>query len=479
MQQRSPVIHWFRQDLRLADNPALSAAARSDQPVIPVYILDPAPGPGCGAGGAGRWWLHHSLARLAAALEALGAPLILRRGPTELVLAELVKATGANAIHYMRSHDPCGRAVEQAVRLRLGNDIELRSRPGYLLFEPEQIATREGRPFKVFTPFWKACRQQAEPPAPLPAPKALRGPDLAILSDTLDELALLPRRPDWTVGLAETWNPGEDGAQAALQQFTGSALGDYASGRDLPDRNGTSRLSPRLHFGEISPRQVWDAVRQANAGNPKSIVGGEAFLRQLGWREFSAHLLFHWPEIARQPLRREFRHMPWRNDERALRLWQKGLTGYPIVDAGMRELWQTGWMHNRVRMIAASFLVKDLLISWQTGEDWFRDTLVDADAANNLVSWQWVAGCGADAAPFFRIFNPTLQGRRFDPAGVYVRRWIPELAGIPDRLVHTPWQAPAEIMETAGIGTSYPLPCIDHGEARLRALAAYKALRAN
>jgi len=424
-------------------------------------------------GAASRWWLHHSLAGLQHDLAERGIDLVLRRGDAVELLSELVESTNAGAVFFSRAYEP--GAVEQETRLNdeLGERVALRRRAGSLLFEPEQIASGSGKPYRVFTPFWKACVASTAPRSPLPAPDQLRAPaSEPPASDILSDWQLLPTKPDWSGGIASTWTPGTAGATERLEHFMDAALANYSGDRDRPDLPGTSRLSPHLRFGELSPRQVWHAIDARADGK-----GKEAFLRELGWREFSYHLLYHWPHMPDRPLRPEFEDFPWRDDSEALTAWQQGRTGYPIVDAGMRQLWQTGWMHNRVRMAAASFLVKHLLLPWQAGERWFWDTLVDADPANNTASWQWVAGCGADAAPFFRIFNPIRQGERFDPQGDYVRRWIPELAELPDALVHQPWEVSQTKREAAGIGAEYPLPLVEHKKARQRALDAFEKIK--
>ena len=362
---------------------------------------------------------------------------------------------------------------------RAGQGSSLRRFGGALLFEPGDIRTGDGGPYKVFTPFYKACLKAGISRAPKPAPGKIPAPDAGLDGDGLEALNLLPTAPDWSGGLAEVWRPGEAGAQAQLDRFLDAAAASYKADRDRPDLAGTSRLSPHLHFGEIGPRAVWARAEASIARNGALEGGVRAFQRELVWREFSAHLLFHFPDIPERPWRENFARFPWREDEAALQAWQRGRTGYPIVDAGMRELWETGWMHNRVRMVAASFLVKHLLLSWQAGEAWFWDTLVDADLANNAASWQWVAGSGADAAPFFRIFNPMTQGRKFDPDGDYVRRWVPELGDLPARHIHEPWSAPPDVLEAAGVdpGRTYPRPIVDHKGARERALAAFDGIR--
>ncbi len=474
------VIHWFRQDLRLEDNPALTAAVASGASVIPLYILDDETPGQWRPGGAGRWWLHHSLAALDAGLRERGSRLVLRRGVAAGVLPQLVAETGASAVTFTRAYEPCNAALESGIERALDKDgITVRRFGGNLLFEPEAILTGSGGPFKVFTPFYKACLAGPPPKAPVPAPETIPAPGTFPPGDCLEDWDLLPTRPDWAGGLRESWVPGEVGAAGRLDRFLDEAVVRYGTDRDRPDRMGTSRLSPHLHFGEIGPRTVWHRVSLFADADGAAASGAQAFLRELVWREFSHHLLHHWPEFPEAPFRADFARFPWREDPEGLRAWQRGRTGYPIVDAGMRELWETGWMHNRVRMIAASFLVKDLLVPWQDGEAWFWDTLVDADLANNAAGWQWVAGCGADAAPYFRIFNPVLQGEKFDPDGRYVKRWVPELAGLSAKFMHRPWEAPPEVLEAASVvlGGTYPAPIVDHGMARRRALDALASLK--
>lgn len=479
---RNPAIVWFRQDLRLADNPALQAALARGVPVVPVFIHDPEDAGIWTPGAASRWWLHGSLEALAAGLRRRGSRLIMRRGSPLAVLREIAESSGAEAVYWNRCWEPDAVRRDALVAAGLADDgVAVSARAGNLLFDPGALQNKAGRPFQVFSPFWKHCLRLPEPDAPLPAPERIPAPARWPASADIEEFGLLPR-PDWAAGMRSAWTPGEAGAAACLQQFLDGALDAYPAARDVPAADGVSRLSPHLHFGEASPRQVWHAVRgrEQGAGRLSVSEAAQAYLRQLGWREFAHHLLVHFPTTPEQPLRSEFARFPWIEHEGGLRAWQQGRTGYPIVDAGMRQLWATGWMHNRVRMITGSFLVKDLRIHWLEGARWFWDTLVDADLANNTLGWQWVAGCGADAAPYFRIFNPVKQGQRFDPDGAYVRHWVPELGRLPKLWIHNPWEAPADVLEGAGVslGENYPLPLVEHSVARTQALSALKSMRA-
>jgi len=474
-------IVWFRHDLRLADNRALVRAVADGGPIVPVYVLDDDTPGVWRAGGASRWWLHHSLASLSADLETIGSRLILRRGPAIAVLTKLAAECGATAVHASRAYQPWAGKLEADLKARLEQDgVAFRRFAGSLLFEPEAVRTKSGEPFKVYTPFWRAATAEIEIAKPQPAPKRLLPPAKWPNSDYLGAWRLLPSKPDWAAGFRSEWTPGAKGAQERLDAFLKSALGGYAEGRNRPDLPSTSRLSPHLAFGEISPAAVWHAASAFAHDNPALDKGLEVFRKELVWREFAYHLLTHWPSLPEAPFRPEFAKFPWADAADRLAAWQLGRTGYPIVDAGMRELWHTGYMHNRVRMIVASFLIKHLLIPWQAGEAWFWDTLVDADLASNAASWQWVAGCGADAAPYFRIFNPIKQGETFDPEGAYVRRWVPELAKLPDALIHQPWAATDLERRAAGItlGSNYPAPIVDHAIARDRAMEAFKSLKA-
>ncbi len=443
--------------MRLADNPALHSAAK-DHDVLPVYIWDDDDSKPWAPGAASKWWLHQSLTSLSKSLKEHGSRLILKKGQASRVLLDLVKETGAKAVYWNRRYEPAlvaeDRETKQALR---DEDVQVESFPGNLLFEPWVVQNKSGRPFQVFTPFWNTLRQMA-PAEPVQAPKLSAAPKWPKSLD-LAQLQLEPSI-DWAGGIREFWKPGEGEALLQLRRFLKHEAG-YSNDRDIPELDGTSRMSPYLTFGEISPRQVW------------YLAHTEAYRRQIAWREFSQHLLFHFPKTSGEPLRPEFARFPWKMDPKKFRAWRKGMTGYPIVDAGMRQLWHTGWMHNRVRMIAGSFLVKDLLIAWQEGAHWFWDTLVDADLGNNTMGWQWVGGCGADAAPYFRIFNPVLQGEKFDPKGAYVRKWVPELAAMPDKWIHRPWEAPPDVRGTV----EYPAPIVDHAQARDEALAALATLK--
>ncbi len=484
MSAKTTIVHWFRNDLRLADNAALTAAADSGASIVPVFILDDDAAPPHAPGAASRWWLDGSLRALDASLRAMGSRLILRRGSPVAILMALAANTGCTAIHFARGYEPRQRQLEAELRDACRKaGIEARRYAGAALFEPEAISTRTGERYRVFTPFWKACLDRGAPARSLPAPARLEAPARWPAGEPLASWNLLPTKPDWAGGMREAWQPGEAGAIARLHTFLDGPSTTYANDRDRPDKQGTSRLSPHLHFGEISPRQCWNAARLKSAADPVREAGLASFVREIGWREFSIHLLYHWPHIVDRPFRDHFANFPWEQDERKiaadLGAWQRGMTGFPIVDAGMRELWQTGWMHNRVRMIVASVLCKHLLIPWQRGAEWFFDTLVDADLASNQASWQWVAGSGADAAPYFRVFNPILQGAKFDQNADYVRRYVPELARLPTAHIHAPWLAPPEILGPAGvvIGKTYPRPLVEPSEGRARALAAYARLK--
>lgn len=470
---------WLRNDLRIGDNPALTAALASGS-VIPVYVHAPEEEETWRPGAASNWWLHHSLSSLNESLAKRGSQLVIRTGETLPTLRELIAETGATQVVWNRRYEPAIIARDTGVKTALENDgITVQSHNGALLNEPWKIQNKSGKPFQVFTPYWRHCVQN-DPGRPLPAPGKIPGPKSFPPGLAVADLGLLPEIP-WDEGLARAWKVGEDAAKKALERFCRDAFANYGETRNLPDRIGTSRLSPHLHFGEISPRQVWAGLAKhgGKEGLAETEWRGSQFLAEIGWREFAHHLLYHFPHTTEKPLRPEFEQFAWRRDDEGLRAWQRGQTGYPLVDAGMRELWRTGWMHNRVRMVVASFLVKDLLIPWQEGARWFWDTLVDADLASNTLGWQWTAGCGADAAPFFRIFNPVNQGEKFDPLGDYVRLWVPELKRLPDKWIHQPWRAKPEILEAAGVllGETYPEPVVNHGTARDRAMDVYRRMK--
>ncbi|MBV9813296.1 MAG: deoxyribodipyrimidine photo-lyase, partial [Acetobacteraceae bacterium] len=451
----APALVWFHRDLRLRDQASLHAAVASGRPVLPFFVLDDETSGRWATGGAQRWWLHHTLQSLAADLRARGAGLLLLRGRFEDVVPALCERTGAAELHVGQPTEPWARGALDRLRTRLGDRLQVHRTT--TLFDPDEIRTQSGGGYAVFSAFARACRARFRAQEPLPAPEHIPGAP-APPGDALADWRLLPTKSDWAGGLRETWVPGEAEAQRRLLRIVAQVVPRYELTRNLPGQPGTSMLSPHLHWGEISAREVWHAVERAGEH-----AGIGAYLNEILWREFSKHLLWHHPDLPEQELRPEFRRMPWRADAPALRAWQRGRTGIPIVDAGMRQLWALGWMHNRVRMIVASFLVKHLMIRWQEGEAWFWDTLVDADLASNSASWQWVAGCGADAVPFFRVFNPALQGAKFDPDATYVRRWVPEVAGLETRFIHAPWEAPEDELRRAGVrlGETYPFPVIN------------------
>ncbi len=469
----SPALIWFRQDLRLADHSALEAAMAGGRPVVAVYVLDDAAAGAWALGGAARWWLHHSLASLGADLRARGAALVLRRGAAAVVLPALAQEVGAQEVHAGRMHEPWARQWDETTATALDAvGVKLRLHRTATLFDLDGIRTKTGGVYGIYTPFANTLRGRGDPGAPTPAPDRI--PTVPTASERLQDWELLPTRPDWAGGFRETWEVGEAAGHARLAAFLSKAVHGYDTGRNLPGQPGTSMVSAHLHWGELSPRQVWDTARAAAQQTGRGL---EVFLGEILWREFAAYLLYHNPHMPEQPLRPDFARLPFRDDHAALQAWRRGRTGIPIVDAGMRQLWRIGWMHNRVRMITASFLVKQLLMSWQSGEAYFWDTLVDADLASNAASWQWIAGCGIDSQPFFRVFNPVSQGEKFDPDGAYVRAWVPELARLPDKYVHAPWTAPAMVLANAGVvlGGTYPQPIVDLAEARQRALDAYRS----
>ncbi len=447
-------ILWFRQDLRLHDQPALLAAAREGA-VVPVYVLDDETPGRWRIGGAQRWWLHHSLAGLAESLRRLGSSLILRRGAAAAQLALLAEELGTRRVHATRHYEPWWADAER----RLGGQLDLVLHEGNVLVPPERVRTGGGTPYKIYTPYWRALQEQLPPPPPAAAPERLHAPQLWPRSDDLHAWGLLPTRPNWAAAFGAEWTPGEAAALDRLSGFAAAAA-DYHRRRDLPGEEGTSRVSAHLHFGELSARRIWHGLPDA---------AGEKFRKELAWRDFAHNVMLAQPRVGEAAGRAPFEAFPWRRGPEAdadFAAWSRGRTGYPIVDAGMRQLWTTGWMHNRVRMIAASFLVKHLLVDWRRGVEWFWDTLVDADYGNNGQNWQWIAGTGVDSQPFNRIMAPTVQSRKFAAAD-YIRHWVPELGGLDDDLVHEPGRhaAPA----------GYPEPIVEHRFARERSLAAYRS----
>lgn len=460
---------------------ALDAAVQECDAIVPVFIWNDEQGH-WHPGAASRWWLHESLSYLSSAIANLGSKLIILKGDLQTMLVKLLSETNATAVYWNRTYDSFGIAQEKRVEQSLlGEGIVVRTFNSSLLHEPHMVLSKSGEPYKVFTPFWNQCSGRIRVDSLKPPPGKLKSLRSMPKSLTVDDLGLKPKI-DWTAGMRQAWTPGELGAKQQLEVFIGEALEQYQPGRDIPADDLVSKLSPHLHFGEIGPRQIWLAVQEAARGaarNSKLRISADIYLKEIGWREFANHVLYHFPYTADHPLQRKFAKFPWRHDQAQLKAWQKGQTGYPIVDAGMRQLWHTGWMHNRVRMVVASFLTKHLLISWEEGSKWFWDTLVDADLANNTLGWQWAGGCGADAAPYFRIFNPELQGEKFDPDGTYVKRWCPELKLMPVKWIHKPWKAPQDVLASAGVqlGKNYPQPLVDHGFARTRALAALESLK--
>ncbi len=478
MADTAPALAWFRQDLRLNDNPALSAAVQSGAPVIPVYILDDDNAGPWKMGGASRWWLHHSLNSLQ---ESLAGNLSCYHGDARLIIPALIKESGVKTIYWNRCYEPWRIDRDKEIKLLLEeNGIKVQSFNASLLYEPWTVQKNDGTPYRVFTPFFRrGCTAQGEPPVPRPAPEKITYAKRPAKAGNISDLNLLPQKIRWDQKMESHWTIGEDAALTRLDDFLDQGLDGYKEDRNRPDRQQyVSRMSPHLHFGEISPRTIWHKIRQRMIADGVE-NDGDHYLSELGWREFSYSLLFFNPDLPTTPLQKRFEAFPWNKDDNALLKWQRGQTGYPIVDAGMRELWETGYMHNRVRMIVGSFLVKHLLLHWSEGEKWFWDCLVDADLANNAASWQWIAGCGADAAPYFRIFNPMGQGEKFDPNGDYVRRFVPELAKLPNDLIHQPWEAPPLILKQAGVvlGKTYPHPIVNHKEARAKALEAFQATK--
>ncbi|WP_062010977.1 deoxyribodipyrimidine photo-lyase [Aureimonas sp. AU4] len=473
------IVVWLRNDLRLDDNPALFHAAETGRPVVPIVIHDEE-SPGLRSlGGAHRWWLHRSLENLGPRMGKLGSPLVLRRGRAAKVLEDLVAEVGATSLYMNRRLEPPAVIQDEEVEKALP-DLAVRRFEANFLHDPNMIATGSGKFYKVFKPFRDKVEAGSPPREPLDPPKELIPPRGHPKSDTLASWKLLPQTVDWAKGFGDHWQPGEDGAHERLAKFCDRYLADYKAGRDRPAEDASSRLSPHLRWGEVSPFRVLHTAG-AYAKRRKSIPDSELshFRAELLWRDFNYHVLFHDPDLPSKNLNPKFDRLRWRAAKVELNAWQRGRTGYPIVDAGMRQLWTTGWLHNRVRMIVGSFLTRDLLIDWREGEAWFWDTLVDGDIANNTAQWQWIAGTGADAQPFFRIFNPVTQSEKFDPKGEYIRRYVPELAKLPTEALHAPWLAEPDVLAKAGVelGKTYPRPIVDHCEARTRALKAYEVVK--
>ena len=472
-------IVWFRKDLRLKDNPSLDAARKAGQDIVPVFIWDEEEGGQWSPGAASRWWLHQSLKNLEQSIETEGGKLILRKGKALEVLPQLAKSIGADTVYYNRVYDPSGRDVQTAIETNLLEiGVSSHSFKGSLLNDPWDIKNGSGNPYQVFTPYWRAARSGIYNKPLSYEPRELSFVQTGSKTETLESLGLLPDHP-WHQKLHLHWTVSEDEGHKMIKRTTDEVTQFYSNRRNIPAVDGTSKLSPYLAWGNISPRQVCHAVLNKDAQSGSR--GENKFLTEIGWREFSYHLLHHFPRSTDNPLRPKYAAFPWREDAEALSKWQFGNTGYALVDAGMKQLYETGWMHNRVRMVVASFLVKHLLLSWKEGASWFWDTLVDADLASNTQGWQWAAGCGADAAPYFRIFNPILQGEKFDRSGRYVRKWVKPLKDFPTKWLFKPWETPSDILSEQNItlGQNYPNPCVNHAEARTRALEALATLPKN
>jgi deoxyribodipyrimidine photo-lyase len=474
-----PSLVWLREDLRFDDNPALRAAADRGAPTALLYILDDEVAGEWKLGGAQRWWLHHSLEALRKDVEKFGGALVLRRGDAAKHVSDVAEKLDAGAVYWNRRYMPWQIEQDKAIKEALSEDYEVESFNGRLLNEPWEISTKSGDPYKVYTPYWKQVRQR-DIRDPLPKVQKLETPESTPASDDLNDWDLLPTKPNWAEGFEPVWTPGERGARKRwLDWLQSEGSESYDEHRNRPDLDDTSRMAPHLHFGEASPVTLYREMQEKIEEGEIPESHGESYLSELAWREFSYSLLYHFPRMLDEPLMGKFKDFDWDKDEDAFEAWTKGRTGYPIVDAGMRQLWHEGHMHNRVRMITGSFLVKDLLIDWRQGMKWFWDCLVCADPASNTAGWQWVAGCGADASPFFRVFNPVSQGEKFDPDGDYVRRHVPELKNLPKKYIHAPWTAPDDVLSKAGVtlGKDYPKPIIDHKKRREEALSRYQAIK--
>jgi deoxyribodipyrimidine photo-lyase len=469
----SKAIVWFRQDLRLADNPAWAKAVGQGLQIIPLFIVDESASKDWAMGDASRWWLHHALLDLDAQLREVGSRLLIRVGASEEILRELMEEAEVTHLYWNRCYEPYRVRLDGGLKdtfKRAG--LTVWSGNASLVREPWEVATQAGQPYKVYTPYSRACAKLAEP-EPVAVPGSPLSPEQWPTGCSVESLQLLPRI-GWDSGFKARWEPTRRAGISRLKHFLAESASAYGEARDYPAVAGTSGLSPYLHFGQIGPREVLAAIREVAPSSGVSV-----YHREIIWREFAYHVLYHFPSTPEQPLQLKYANFPWREDPQALRAWQQGRTGYPIVDAGMRELWQTGWMHNRVRMVVASFLVKHLLLSWQSGAAWFWDTLVDADLASNTLGWQWAGGCGADAAPYFRVFNPITQAEKFDPEGTYIRRFVPELRSVKGRYIFTPWEMPDSLQTAFGcrIGRDYPAPIVEHKAGRERALAALASLK--